>query len=831
MQKCKNLIFWGLLCLQVSDIVSEDWLPPIDFCAYLLPGLHPSPRSCNDFIMCTESGVPMRGTCGDSYHFKAISPGVGVCTYPEESGCDLSGRECKPEDFWEERVPMTCNQYVRCFHGEITIRQCEKTLHWDSVRQQCTFNFLSDCPYIVCSEDAFPGYNEVIPHPTDCSASEEIPENVAKLLSLGPKFALPTPKVSVFHMIADVQMIVEDIEDGDKRDGIRARLVNIIQNGLTTPKTPSPVEKQIKNWMKETSAFIKEKGKNLVITSADKGNKTVIMDRVEYDQKMAVLVGDTDTYEKIGSDPTEKYSRKNNSLVRVMLEEKVIDFIDKKRMTKYNGIAPRIYGLPKIHKSGVPLRPVVSYVGSPTYHLARFVSSVLSPLSICTMNIRNSMEICQFINEFRLEEHHVLLSLDVVSLFTNVPVDLALTEVERRYAEVATPGGISVRRLVEAAQLCLSTGYFTYKGEMYVQKEGLAMGSPISPIMADLVMQKAINWALESAQLRIQFIKKYVDDLLLAVHEEDVDRVLQVFNAFHPKIQYTMERESQGTIPYLDFTIHRREDGVMRTVWYSKSCASNRMLNYHSGHAPHVVMNVARNFIKRVQALTTKPDTDIERRIHDILHLNDFPTRVVRQLMCPTNMRSSEIARVQRDPPIYFHTITYIPGVSERIKKIVVREAGLDVAFAVAGRNGSFFTKVKDPVPMGQKSGVIYWIPCGGCNLSYVGVTSQHLRARVDQHRRDCRSQVRREGSTALCAHSGENGHDFKFDEVEIVDMHRHPGKLAILEMLHIRKNRHKLVNKRSDTLGLSSVYTNLINMHNDRRAVTANTASDDDDV
>uniref|UniRef100_A0A1B0CW70 Putative peritrophin-1 n=1 Tax=Lutzomyia longipalpis TaxID=7200 RepID=A0A1B0CW70_LUTLO len=164
------VIFWGLLCLLVRDIVSEDWLPPIDFCAYLLPGLHPSPRSCNDFIMCTESGVPMRGTCGDNYHFKAISPGVRVCTYPEESGCDLSGRECKPEDFWEERVPMTCNQYVRCFHGEITIRQCEKTLHWDSVRQQCTFNFLSDCPYIVCSEDAFPGYNEVIPHPTDCSA-------------------------------------------------------------------------------------------------------------------------------------------------------------------------------------------------------------------------------------------------------------------------------------------------------------------------------------------------------------------------------------------------------------------------------------------------------------------------------------------------------------------------------------------------------------------------------------------------------------------------------------------------------------------------------------
>uniref|UniRef100_A0A1B0CHE8 Reverse transcriptase domain-containing protein n=1 Tax=Lutzomyia longipalpis TaxID=7200 RepID=A0A1B0CHE8_LUTLO len=121
-----------------------------------------------------------------------------------------------------------------------------------------------------------------------------------------------------------------------------------------------------------------------------------------------------------------------------------------------------------------------------------------------------------------------------------------------------------------------------YGGNTYSQLEGVAMGSPISPIVADIVMQKALQQILTTGErpLRIDFIRKYVDDLLLAVHKDDVCRILEIFNAFHTRIQFTMEIEEQGTLAYLDLRIHRMEGGQMYTTWYSKPCASHRMLNY-----------------------------------------------------------------------------------------------------------------------------------------------------------------------------------------------------------------------------------------------------------
>ena len=96
------------------------------------------------------------------------------------------------------------------------------------------------------------------------------------------------------------------------------------------------------------------------------------------------------------------------------------------RLRSSGGSTPLLYGLPKIHKPDVPLRPIVSFVQSPTYQLSKHLTHILSPLIGNTeSNVLNSVEFATFIHTRTVHDDEVLVSFDVGSLFTNVPVKLA----------------------------------------------------------------------------------------------------------------------------------------------------------------------------------------------------------------------------------------------------------------------------------------------------------------------------------------------------------------------------------------------------------------------
>ena len=78
---------------------------------------------------------------------------------------------------------------------------------------------------------------------------------------------------------------------------------------------------------------------------------------------------------------------------------------------------PLLYGLPKLHKPGIPLRPIVSFIDSPTYNLSKHLVSLLSPLTgMSSSHVRNSTEFARFIAGQHLSEGEVLFCYDVVSL-------------------------------------------------------------------------------------------------------------------------------------------------------------------------------------------------------------------------------------------------------------------------------------------------------------------------------------------------------------------------------------------------------------------------------
>ena len=90
------------------------------------------------------------------------------------------------------------------------------------------------------------------------------------------------------------------------------------------------------------------------------------------------------------------------------------------------GVVPRFYGLPKIHKTDVPLRPIVSFINSPTYNLSKFLANIISALVTNRFSVNNSIDFIERIKNIAIEEDEILVSFDVVSLFTSVPVDHAI---------------------------------------------------------------------------------------------------------------------------------------------------------------------------------------------------------------------------------------------------------------------------------------------------------------------------------------------------------------------------------------------------------------------
>uniref|UniRef100_A0A3P9MND8 Uncharacterized protein n=1 Tax=Oryzias latipes TaxID=8090 RepID=A0A3P9MND8_ORYLA len=141
------------------------------------------------------------------------------------------------------------------------------------------------------------------------------------------------------------------------------------------------------NITKEEMAAIHnlKNNREITILPADKGRTTVIMDTEQYEKQMNEMLQDRNTYEVLKRDPTEAKKRKLKTILKQLQEEKKIDKQTYNHLIPTANIIPRIYGTPKIHKPGAPLRPIIDSMGSVTYNLSKFIDRLIGRGLIITV--------------------------------------------------------------------------------------------------------------------------------------------------------------------------------------------------------------------------------------------------------------------------------------------------------------------------------------------------------------------------------------------------------------------------------------------------------------
>ena len=228
----------------------------------------------------------------------------------------------------------------------------------------------------------------------------------------------------------------------------------------------------------------------------------VVMDKGEYTSKAQALLDDTSTYKVLNKDPTPQLKTKLINLLKGIKQSGGLSAHKYKQLYPTSAIPPKFYGLPKIHKTGTPLRPIVFSRGSITYGVAKKLSHIIKPLvGQSPHHLKNTQHFIHQLQDKKLQLGGVITSFDVKALFTSVPVQPSIQIVKNRLQQdtsLPQRTAMSIPQITSLLEFCLTHTYFLFQGKYYEQVQGAAMGSPISPLIANIFMEEFEVKALQS---------------------------------------------------------------------------------------------------------------------------------------------------------------------------------------------------------------------------------------------------------------------------------------------------------------------------------------------
>ena len=251
----------------------------------------------------------------------------------------------------------------------------------------------------------------------------EPPDYVMKTLSLGPRNAVLDP-FDPKDILTELDLFLDHCSElyvpEETITDINVKTLNYIKKCKKSNSSRN---------VTMTKKYLKEN--ELLAVPFDKGIGICLMKKSLYQSKMNHIIN-LPQFEKIikirknQKHPVLKEEERIQATLKELLDQNKIGQILYEKMRPKGSQPPRLYGLAKVHKENTPVRPVLSMPGSAYYGVAKQVAFWLSHIPQCKIN-SSTKSVCDSLKDIKLDENHELISLDVSSLYTNVPVTEAIS--------------------------------------------------------------------------------------------------------------------------------------------------------------------------------------------------------------------------------------------------------------------------------------------------------------------------------------------------------------------------------------------------------------------
>ena len=309
-----------------------------------------------------------------------------------------------------------------------------------------------------------------------------------------------------------------------------------------------------------------------------------------------------------------------------------------------------------------------------------------------------------------------------------------------------------------------------------------------------------------------RLVTSSVDDTLTALPRDHIKQFHQHVNSIEASIQFTVEEESDGSIPFLDTRITRHDDGSLSTTVFRKQTHTDRYLDFSSHHPLAHKTAVVRTLLARADRICTfVTDKDAEKEhVTKALSSNGYPKAVVDRNRPPATL-STLSPPCEQETPKAVVTLPYVRHLSESIRRIFT-PLGIRTCFCPHQTLRRTLVHLKDRIEPERRAGVVYKIPCRSCTKVYVGQTGRTLEHRLKEHRRALVSGDVM--GSAVAQHAVDEGHEIEWSSATVIDGHPNFHRRCALEAWHIR-SQDGLMNR--DAGPLPQVYNPLIHQNSTR--------------
>ena len=414
-------------------------------------------------------------------------------------------------------------------------------------------------------------------------------------------------------------------------------------------------------------------------------------------------------------------------------------------------------------------------------------------------HVRESRAFVEFMRSQTIPKKEILVSFNVVSLFTCIPTDLAIQVAHRKLesdASLPERTSLGVNDITDLLSLCLDATFLSFRGKMYQEVHGIAMGSPVSVVVANLVMEDIEERALSTFHPPTHFWKCYFDDTCAALPLDQILPFLDHLNSIEPCVQFTVEEESDGRLAFLDVQLSRNDDGTVCTSVYRKATHTNQYLAFESHHPIAHKVAVVKTLMSRAEALSSSgvERAQEEKEVTGALKENGYPSSFVYKHSCSGRPRPDR----EEQRPKTTLTLPYISNLSEAIRRVLT-PLDIQVVFRPLMTLRQLLVHPKDRVPMDEQKGVDYSISCTECPKVYIGQTGRSLKHRLKEHRRALRNGDM--AASALAEHALTAGHDVDLSKAEVLDSNPYTATWCMLESWHIQRNENRVNRERGTFL------------------------------